>query len=77
MDIRLTASDVELRDRARAFTDEVLIPLELECEEHDGLTPESAANAKAAVLEWRFNAINHSTDDGGQGLDLFEQILVE
>jgi acyl-CoA dehydrogenase len=77
MDIRLRASDVELKQRARAFTEQVLIPLELECEEHDGLTPESAAVAKAAVLEWRFNAINHPKDDGGQGLDLFEQILVE
>jgi acyl-CoA dehydrogenase len=77
MDIRLRASDVELKQRARAFTEQVLIPLELECEEHDGLTPDSAAVAKAAVLEWRFNAINHPKDDGGQGLDLFEQILVE
>jgi acyl-CoA dehydrogenase len=77
MDIRLTPSDVELKERARAFTEQVLFPLELECEEHDGLTPESAAKAKAAVLAWRFNAINHAREDGGQGLDLFEQILVE
>src|SRR4051812_1745809 len=77
MDIRLRASDVELKQRARAFTEQVLIPLELECEEHDGLTPDSAAVAKAAVLEWSFNAINHPKDDGGQGLDVFEQILVE
>jgi acyl-CoA dehydrogenase len=77
MDIRLTPSDVELKERARAFTEQVLFPLELECEEHDGLTPESAAKAKAAVLAWSFNAINHPREDGGQGLDLFEQILVE
>ena len=77
MDIRLTATDVELQARARDFTERVLFPLELECEEHDGLTPQSAASAKAAVLDARFNAINHSREDGGQGLDLFEQILVE
>ncbi len=77
MDIRLTADDRELRDRARRFTDEHLIPLELECEEHDGLTPESHAAAKAAVLEWSFHAINHRIEDGGQGLDLFQQVLVE
>jgi acyl-CoA dehydrogenase len=77
MDIRLSAEERALKDRARRFTEEHLIPLELECEEHDGLTPESHAAAKAAVLEWRFHAINHRAEDGGQGLDLFQQVLVE
>ena len=77
MDMRLTAEDRELKDRARRFTEEHLIPLELECEEHDGLTPESHAAAKAAVLEWNFHAINHRVEDGGQGLNLFQQVLVE
>ncbi len=77
MDIRLTSEDRELQERARAFTDRVLIPLELECEEHDGLPPERFEQAKRAVLDDRFNAINHSTDDGGQGLDTLQQVLVE
>jgi acyl-CoA dehydrogenase len=77
MDMRLTAEDRELKDRALRFTEEHLIPLELECEEHDGLTPESHAAAKAAVLEWNFHAINHPPEDGGQGLTLFQQVLVE
>src|SRR5215207_5511131 len=77
MDIRLTREDLELSDRARNFTERVLIPLELECEEHDGLGAESSANAKQAVLDAGFNAINHARDDGGQGFDLFQQILVE
>jgi alkylation response protein AidB-like acyl-CoA dehydrogenase len=77
MDIRLDPADRELQERARAFTREVLIPLEAECEEHEGLSPESLGKAKAAVLEASFNAINHSVADGGQGLDLFQQILVE
>lgn len=77
MDIRLSAEERALKDRARRFTEEHLIPLELECEEHDGLTPQSHAAAKAAVLEWRFHAINHRPEDGGQGLDLFQQVLVE
>ncbi|HYF12403.1 MAG TPA: acyl-CoA dehydrogenase family protein, partial [Actinomycetota bacterium] len=59
------------------FTETVLMPLELECEERDGLTPESAALAKAAVLEWGFQGINHAREEGGQGLDLFQQVLVE
>ncbi len=77
MDLRLTEEDRELQDRARSFAETVLMPLELECEEHDGLTAESAARARAAVLEWGFHGINHAREDGGQGLDLFQQILVE
>jgi alkylation response protein AidB-like acyl-CoA dehydrogenase len=77
MDLTLTPEDEELRRRAQAFTEQVLFPLEDECEAHDGLTPESAAAAKAAVLEWGFNGINHAAADGGQGLDLFQQMLIE
>jgi alkylation response protein AidB-like acyl-CoA dehydrogenase len=77
MDIRMTREDRELQDRAGAFTDEHLIPLERECEDHGGLSPESHATAKAAVLESGFNAINHQPDDGGQGYDLFQQVLIE
>jgi acyl-CoA dehydrogenase len=77
MDLRLSQDDVELQQRARAFTHEVLLPLEQECEDNDGLSPESHARAKAAVLEWGFNAINHAPEDGGQGYDLFQQVLIE
>ncbi len=77
MDLRLDAADLELKRRARAFADEVLIPLELECEEHDGLLPESFARAKAAVMDREFNAINHAEGDGGRGYDTFQQILIE
>ena len=77
MDLELDAADRELVRRARAFTDEVLVPLEDECEEHDGLTPASHASAKRAVLERGFNAINHAMDNGGQGFDVFQQMLIE
>ena len=77
MELRLSADDRALQQRARAFTDQVLVPLEDECEERDGLSPESHADAKRAVLDWRFHGINHSTDDGGQGYDTFQQMLVE
>ena len=72
MDMRLTTDDAALKERARAFTDDVLLPLELECEEQDGLSPASLASAKQAVLAAGFNAINHTTEDGGQGFDLFQ-----
>jgi alkylation response protein AidB-like acyl-CoA dehydrogenase len=29
------------------------------------------------VLEWGFNGINHSIEDGGQGYDVFQQMLIE
>jgi alkylation response protein AidB-like acyl-CoA dehydrogenase len=77
VDLRLTREDRELKDRARAFTEEVLFPLELECEEGNGLSPERHAEVKRKVLEWGFNAINHAREDGGQGFDLFQQVLIE
>ena len=77
MDIRLTPEDLELQERARDFTERVLIPLELECEEHDGLSLESFATAKQAVLDAGFNAINHAERDGGRGFDVLQQIVVE
>jgi alkylation response protein AidB-like acyl-CoA dehydrogenase len=77
MDLRLTTEDRELKDRAKRFTEQHLIPLEDECEENDGLSDESWAAAREAVLQFGFNAINHPTDDGGQGLDIFQQMLVE
>jgi acyl-CoA dehydrogenase len=77
VDLRLSAADLELQRRARAFTDEVLLPLEDECEANDGLSAESHAAAKRAVLDRGFNAINHAEADGGRGLDLFAQMLVE
>jgi alkylation response protein AidB-like acyl-CoA dehydrogenase len=77
MDLRLTKEDRELQERAREFTEQHLIPYELECEENDGLSPESMSKIRKEVLAWGFNAINHSLQDGGQGLDTFGQILVE
>ena len=55
----------------------MLVPLEDECEDNDGLTPESAAAAKQAVLDWDFHAINHAEANGGRGHDLFAQMLIE
>jgi alkylation response protein AidB-like acyl-CoA dehydrogenase len=77
VDLRLTEEDRALRERARAFTEEHLLPHELECEEGDGLSAESLASIRAEVLERRFNAINHAVEDGGQGLDLLQQAVIE
>jgi acyl-CoA dehydrogenase len=77
VDLRLRAADAEWKDRARSFAAEHLIPHELECELNDGLPDETLRAIKASVLDWKLNAINHPVDDGGQGLDLFQQVLVQ
>ena len=77
MDLRLSPADRELQQKARSFTDQVLVPLEDECEANDGLTPTSHAAAKQAVIDWDFHAINHTEANGGRGHDLFEQMLIE
>jgi acyl-CoA dehydrogenase len=77
VDLELDPADRDLQVKARDFTQQVLIPLENECEENEGLTPVSAAAAKRAVLDWGFQAINHALENGGGGLDLFQQMLVE
>ena len=78
MDMRLSAADRDLRSKARDFTEQVLMPLEHECEEHDGLTPGEPRDREAGGA--RLAASTRSTtpnEDGGQGLDLFQQMLVE
>ena len=77
MDISLEQADRDLQKRAREFTERHLLPLELECEMNDGLTPEVTKEVHDAVLEQGFNAVNHSEEDGGRALSLFQQILVQ
>jgi acyl-CoA dehydrogenase len=77
VDLSLPADDRAVQQKAREFTEQVLLPLEDECEENDGLAPESHARAKQAVLDWNFHGINHAAHDGGQGHDTFRQMLIE
>jgi alkylation response protein AidB-like acyl-CoA dehydrogenase len=77
MDLTLTAADAALQRRAREFTQEHLFPFELECEERRGLSDESLATIRAAVRDGGWGAVNHAEEDGGQGFDLFQQVLVQ
>jgi alkylation response protein AidB-like acyl-CoA dehydrogenase len=77
VDFNLTVEDRELQQRSRDFTEQHLIPHEIECEENDGLTPETWASIRREVLAWGFNAVNHKVENGGQGYSLFQQILIE
>lgn len=76
MDFTLSKAHRELQEKAKAFTEEVLFPYEMECEENNGLTPETHAFINQKVMDWGFNATNHSKEHGGQGMTLFEQMLV-
>lgn len=77
MDLRLSEKETELRRRAREFVETHLLPHELDCETNDGLSETVLEAIRSAVIEWRFNAVNHAPIDGGQGFDLFEQMLIE
>lgn len=76
MDFTLSKAHRELQEKAKAFTEEILFPYEMECEENNGITPETHAFINQKVLDWGFNATNHSKEHGGQGMTLFEQMLV-
>lgn len=72
----LSKEHQDLQHKAERFAEEILMPYELMCEENNGLDTESLRTINQAVLDWEFNAINHSKEDGGQGFTIFEQMLV-
>src|SRR5262245_56349771 len=76
MDLELSPAETELQSRAREFAERYLFPHEVECDENEGLSPESLAKIRAAVLDYRLNGFNHTKEDGGQGLTHFQQILL-
>ena len=76
MDFKLSKEHRMLQEKAKAFTEEVLFPFEMECEENNGISPETHKYITEQVMEWGFNATNHSKEHGGQGMTLFEQMLV-
>ena len=77
MDPAAAGANAELQARAREFATQHLFPYELECELNDGLPQETLEEIRRAVLDFELNAINHSVSDGGRGLDLFQQVLVQ
>lgn len=76
MEFAYTPRLAELKDRARALTEKI-IPFELECEQNNGLSAESHAVIKAAVLEAGLQAINTPVEFGGAGLSVLEQVVVQ
>ena len=76
MTVGLSEDQLELRARARDLV-ETIARYELRCERQHGLGAEDLATLKRAVLEARLNAVNMPRRLGGQGLSVFEQVVVE
>lgn len=76
MDFSLTKEHQALQAKAKEFTEQVLYPHEMECEENDGISKETHNQIIQQVLDWEFNAPNHSKEDGGQGFSIFEQTIL-
>ena len=74
----LTPEQADVRERARAFVDTQLIPLEEEAERLHGRLPQERIDViKAAAIDARLNGGLHSPEYGGQGWSRLEWALVE
>lgn len=76
MDMALTPTDREVRDRARAFTQSRLFPHEMEMDETGTLRPEVVKAIEQAVRDTRLNGVNHTAQVGGQGMTMVQQCIV-
>jgi acyl-CoA dehydrogenase len=73
----LSPADLELRERARAFADE-LIPYEVTAELNAGRLPDGVAEAHhQRALKLGLYATNMPVDVGGQGCTTLQQVLVQ
>lgn len=77
MQLELSSREIELAGRAREFCDQVLVPLEPVVEEHGELPHDRREAVRQAVREWGLAGINHSATDGGLGLTMLEQTVME
>jgi alkylation response protein AidB-like acyl-CoA dehydrogenase len=73
----LTSDQLELQQRARAFVESVLMPLELEAEERGGQLPdETIEQIKQEAIAARLNGGRFAPEYGGQGWTMLEWFLV-
>ena len=76
MDLTIPEADLTLKRKAKGFAEAWLFPHEEELELIGQLPPETLARLRRAVVEHGLNGINHSRENGGQGLTIFQQMLV-
>jgi len=73
----LTTEQQDLRDRARRFVEDVLMPLEDEAEERGGALPENTIDEiRQAAIAARLHGGRVPVEHGGQGWSMFEWFLV-
>lgn len=77
MDLALSSRERDLAARARAFCDQVLVPLEPVTDEHGELPEDRRAAVRRAVREHGFAGINHGKEYGGCGFTMLEQAVIE
>lgn len=76
MDLNLAASDIEWKEKAKAFAEAVLFPRELELELKGSLPRATKDAMRQAVIDHGLNAINHAREVGGQGCTQLQQALI-
>ena len=77
MDLTLTAEQLELQGRARAFVRDVLQPREVEFERANGrMAREWGAPIRKAAIEARLHGGSLPKEVGGQGWSVLEQVIV-
>lgn len=77
MNFELNDRQRELSRKAREFCDQVILPLEVITDEHGELPMDRRDAVKQAVRDWGFAGVNHSKEDGGLGLTMLEQTVIE
>jgi acyl-CoA dehydrogenase len=76
VDFAYTPEQLELRGRARALAEDIMVH-EVACEEHNGLPPEVHREVAERVRHHGLNAINMPAEWGGRGLSVVEQVIVQ
>jgi acyl-CoA dehydrogenase len=77
MDLELSARERELARRGRDFFEQVLAPLEPVVDAHGELPADRREAVRQAVRDWGLAGINHAKEDGGLGLTMLEQTVIE
>jgi alkylation response protein AidB-like acyl-CoA dehydrogenase len=77
MDFSFSAREKALSRKGREFCDQVLLPLERITDEHGELPMERRDAVKQAVRDWGLAGINQSKENGGLGLTMVEQTVIE
>ena len=77
MDLSLTAEQIELQARARAYVVDVLQPLEAEFEQGGGRLPGNVRDRlKRAAIDARLHGGSLPREAGGQGWSALDQVIV-